>query len=104
MDFVVGLPHCRSGHDTIWVIVDRLTKSAHFLPIRNSDSLDKLAQLYVREIITLYGTLVPLFQTEIPGLPHGFGQVYRMPLALDYISVRLFIHRRMANLRGLYRI
>ena len=44
MDFVVGLPRCRSGHDTIWVIMDRLTKSAHFLPIRNSDSLDKLAQ------------------------------------------------------------
>ena len=47
MDFVVGLPRCRSGRDTIWVIVDRLTKSAHFLPIRNSDSLDKLAQLYI---------------------------------------------------------
>ena len=43
MDFMVGLPRCQSGHDTIWVIVDRLTKSAHFLPIRNSDSLDKLA-------------------------------------------------------------
>ena len=56
MDFVVGLPRCRSGHDTIWVIVDRLTKSAHFLPIKNSDSLDKLAQLYVREIIRLHVT------------------------------------------------
>ena len=43
MDFVVGLPRCRNGHDTIWVIVDRLTKSTHFLPIRNNDSLDKLA-------------------------------------------------------------
>ena len=104
MDFVVGLPRCRSGHDTIWVIIDRLTKSAHFLPIRNSDSLDKLAQLYVREIIRLMVLQFPLLQTEIPGLPHGFGPVYRMPLALDYISVRLFIHRRMANLRGLYRL
>ena len=56
MDFVVGIPRCRSGHDTIWVIVDRLTKSAHFLPIRNSYSLDKLAQLYVREIIRLHST------------------------------------------------
>ena len=43
MNFVVGLPHYRNGHDTIWVIVGRLTKSAHFLPIKNSDSLDKLA-------------------------------------------------------------
>ena len=60
MDFVVGLPRCRNGHDTIWVIIDRLTKSAHFLPIKNSDSLDKLAQLYVREIIRLHGTPVSI--------------------------------------------
>ena len=60
MDFLVGLPRFRSGHDTIWVIVDRLTKSAHFLPIRNSDSWDKLAQLYVREIIRLHGTPVSI--------------------------------------------
>ena len=104
MDFVVGLPRCQSGHDMIWVIVDRLTKSAHFLPIRNSDSLDKLAQLYIREIIRLMVRQFPLFQIEIPGLPHSFGPVYRMPLALSYISVWLFIHRRMANLRGLYRL
>ena len=66
MDFVVGLPRCRSGHDTIWVIVDRLTKSAHFLPIRNSDSLDKLAQLYVREIIRLHGTPVSIVLDKDP--------------------------------------
>ena len=60
MDFVVGLPRCQSGHDKIWVIVDRLTKSAHFPPIGNSDSMDKLAQLYVREIIRLHGTLVSI--------------------------------------------
>ena len=102
MDFVVGLPCCRSGHDTIWVIVDRLTKSANFLPIENSDSLDKLAQLYVREIIRLHGTPVSIVSDRDPRFTSRFGPVYRMPLALDYISVRLFIHRRMANLRGLY--
>ena len=46
----------------------------------------------------------PLFQTKILGLPHGFGPVYIMPLALNCTSVRLFIHRQMANLRGLYRL
>ena len=66
MDFVVGLPRCRSCHDTIWVIVDRLTKSAHFLPIRNSDSLAKLAQLYVREIIILHGTPVSIVSDRDP--------------------------------------
>ncbi|KAL0434130.1 UNVERIFIED_CONTAM: Transposon Tf2-11 polyprotein [Sesamum latifolium] len=50
MDFVVGLPRTLRKHDAIWVIVDRLTKSAHFLPIRQGDSLDKLAELYVAEI------------------------------------------------------
>ena len=72
MDFVVGLPRCRNGHDTIWVIVDRLTKSAHFLPIRNSDSLDKLAQLYVREIIRLHGTLVSIVSDGDPRFTSRF--------------------------------
>ena len=44
MNFVVGLLRCHSGYDTIWVIVDRLTKSAHFLPMKNSDSIEKLAE------------------------------------------------------------
>ncbi|KAL2236318.1 UNVERIFIED_CONTAM: Retrovirus-related Pol polyprotein from transposon opus [Sesamum indicum] len=51
MDFVVGLPRTFKKHDTIWVIVDRLTKSAHFLPVRVTDSLDKLAGLYISEIV-----------------------------------------------------
>ena len=104
MDFMVGLPRCQSGHDTIWVIVDRLTKSAHFLPIRNSDSLDKLAQLYVREIIILHGTLVSIVSDRDPRFTSLFGPSLQNALALNCISVRLFIHRRMANLRGLYRI
>ena len=51
MDFVVGLLRCQSGYDAIWVIVDRLTKSAHFLSMKNSDSIAKLAKLYVKEIV-----------------------------------------------------
>ncbi|GJS91344.1 putative reverse transcriptase domain-containing protein [Tanacetum coccineum] len=50
MDFVSGLPRTPSGYDSIWVIVDRLTKSAHFLPIKKTDSIEKLAQLYLKEI------------------------------------------------------
>ncbi|KAL2251639.1 UNVERIFIED_CONTAM: Transposon Ty3-I Gag-Pol polyprotein, partial [Sesamum indicum] len=55
MDFVIRLPRTFRRHDAIWVIVDRLTKSAHFLPIRQNDSLDKLAELYVSEIVRLHG-------------------------------------------------
>ncbi|GJY44441.1 putative reverse transcriptase domain-containing protein [Tanacetum coccineum] len=47
MDFITKLPKSSQGFDTIWVIVDRLTKSAHFLPIRENDPLDKLARLYL---------------------------------------------------------
>ncbi|PKU82604.1 hypothetical protein MA16_Dca019279 [Dendrobium catenatum] len=55
MDFAMGFPRSRQGHDAIWVIVDRLTKSAHFLPIRQTDPVDRLAQVYVKEIVRLHG-------------------------------------------------
>ncbi|KAD2805210.1 hypothetical protein E3N88_38587 [Mikania micrantha] len=58
MDFVTKLPRTPSGHDTIWVIVDRLTKSAHFLSMRETYSMDKLAKLYINEIVVRHG--VPL--------------------------------------------
>ncbi|GKD72898.1 putative reverse transcriptase domain-containing protein [Tanacetum coccineum] len=53
MDFVSGLPRTPSGYDTIWVIVDRLTKSAHFLPMKKMDSMEKLTRLYLKEIEAL---------------------------------------------------
>ena len=55
MDFVVGLPRTPRGLDSIWVIVDRLTKSAHFIPINIRFSLEKLTTLYISEIIRLHG-------------------------------------------------
>jgi hypothetical protein len=58
MDFILGLPRTPSGNDAIWVIVDRLTKSAHFIPIKKTFSLEKLAKLYIQEIVSLHG--VPL--------------------------------------------
>ncbi|GJV47127.1 putative reverse transcriptase domain-containing protein [Tanacetum coccineum] len=55
MDFITKLPKSSQGFDTIWVIVDRLTKSAHFLPIRENDPLDKLARLYLNRIVERHG-------------------------------------------------
>ncbi|KAI3718982.1 hypothetical protein L6452_19868 [Arctium lappa] len=52
MDFVTGHPRSPKGHDAIWVIVDRLTKSAHFLPIKETYPLEKLAKLYIDEIVS----------------------------------------------------
>ncbi|GJS64341.1 putative reverse transcriptase domain-containing protein [Tanacetum coccineum] len=55
MDFVTKLSRSSSGHDAIWVIVDRLTKSAHFLAIREDYSMEKLARLYIDEIVASHG-------------------------------------------------
>ena len=55
MDFIIGLPKITNGYDSIWVIIDRLTKSAHFLPIRMTFSIDSLTELYVNEIVRLHG-------------------------------------------------
>ncbi|KAJ9547141.1 hypothetical protein OSB04_019684 [Centaurea solstitialis] len=60
MDFVTKLPKNKKGHDSIWVIVDRLTKSAHFLPIKESFSIDRLAQLYVNEIVMRHGVPISI--------------------------------------------
>ncbi|KAD3067056.1 hypothetical protein E3N88_34936 [Mikania micrantha] len=58
MDFITKLPRTPSRHDYIWVIIDRLTKSAHFLPIRENYNMEKLARLYDNEIVVRHG--VPL--------------------------------------------
>ncbi|TKC13481.1 transposase family protein, partial [Robertmurraya kyonggiensis] len=55
MDFIVGLPRTRDGHDSIWVIVDRLTKSAHFIPVNTTYTSAKLAELYMSRIVCLHG-------------------------------------------------
>ncbi|GKD35585.1 putative reverse transcriptase domain-containing protein [Tanacetum coccineum] len=52
MDFVTKLPKTSNGHDIIWVIVDRLTKSAHFIPTRETDSMETLTRLYIKEIVS----------------------------------------------------
>ena len=55
MDFVVGLPLIGRKHESVWVMVDRLTKSAHFLPVRTDYSLDKMVKIYIKEIVRLHG-------------------------------------------------
>jgi transposase InsO family protein len=55
MDFIVGLPHTQAGYDSIWVIVDRLTKIAHFIPVKTTYLGAKLAELYISRIVCLHG-------------------------------------------------
>ena len=55
IDFVIGLPRTIEVYDAIWVIVDRLTKSAHFIPIKVTLSLERLVEIYIANIVRLHG-------------------------------------------------
>jgi hypothetical protein len=55
MDFIVGLPQTSQKHDSIWVIIHRLTKTAHFLPVHTIYTAKKYAEIYVEQIIRLHG-------------------------------------------------
>ncbi|GKB16307.1 putative reverse transcriptase domain-containing protein [Tanacetum coccineum] len=64
MDFVTKLPKTATGQDTIWVIVDRLTKFVHFLPMREDDMLEKLTRQYLKEVVSKHGVLIIHETTE----------------------------------------
>jgi hypothetical protein len=66
MDFIVGLPRTQKGNDSIWVIVDRLTKVAHFLPVKTSYRVSRLAELYVDNILKLHGPLRSIVSNRGP--------------------------------------
>jgi len=72
MDFVTGLPRTSQGLDTVWVVVDRLTKSAHFLPFRINYSMERLAQVYIREIVKLYGVPESIVSNRDPRFQSRF--------------------------------
>jgi hypothetical protein len=72
MDFVTKFPRTSSGHDSIWVIVDRLTKSAHFIPIREDYPLVKLARLYLKEIVSLHGAPLSIISDRDPRFASHF--------------------------------
>ncbi|GJV07130.1 putative reverse transcriptase domain-containing protein [Tanacetum coccineum] len=72
MDFVTKLPKTSQGYDTIWVIVDRLTKSAIFTPMRETDPMDKLARIYLKEVVTRHGILVSIICDRDPRFASNF--------------------------------
>ncbi|KAI5335475.1 hypothetical protein L3X38_025608 [Prunus dulcis] len=72
MDFVFKLPLTRNKHDGVWVIVDRLTKSAHFLPVKANYTLNKLAKLFIDEIVRLHGVPVSITSDRDPRFTSRF--------------------------------
>ncbi|GKC18207.1 reverse transcriptase domain-containing protein [Tanacetum coccineum] len=72
MDFVTKLPNLSQGYDTICVIVDRLTKSAIFIPMRETDSMDKLARIYLKEVVTRHGIPLLIIYDHDPRFASNF--------------------------------
>ncbi|KAF5785586.1 putative nucleotidyltransferase, Ribonuclease H [Helianthus annuus] len=72
MDFVTGLPRTFKKNDTIWVVVDRLSKSAHFLPIQQGFSVSRLSEVFTKEIIRLHGTPVSIVSDRDPRFTSRF--------------------------------
>ncbi|GJV23813.1 putative reverse transcriptase domain-containing protein [Tanacetum coccineum] len=83
MDFISGLPRTPSGYDMIWVIVDRLTKSAHFLSMKKTDSMEKLTQQYLREIVCRHGVPVSIISDKDSRFASGFWRSLQKALGTD---------------------
>ena len=83
MDFITKLPRTSRGHDMIWVIVDRLTKSTHFLLIRKKDGTEKLAELCLKEIVACHGVHVLIISDRDGRLVSRIWQSFQVCLDLD---------------------
>ncbi|WVZ80504.1 hypothetical protein U9M48_027974 [Paspalum notatum var. saurae] len=86
MDFIVGLPRTPKGNDSIWVIVDRLTKSAHFIPVKATHNAPRLAELYIQNVLRLHGVPISIISDRGPQFTARFWKSLHEALGtkLDY--------------------
>ena len=101
MDFIVGLPKTSKEYDSIWVIVDRLTKSAHFLPVKTIYRAQHYAELYISRILSLHGYPGLLFLTVVPSLLHASGSSYTQLSVLNSFAIQPIILRLTVKQREL---
>ena len=73
MNFLVGFPHTRRQKYSIWVLVDRLTESAHFLPDKSTYSAEDYAWIYIDEIVSLHGIFYPTYRITMHNSHLDFG-------------------------------
>ena len=81
MDFVTHLPRTPQGYDAVWVIVDRLTKSAHFLAVRMTFTLERFCRLYIREIVRLHGVPVSIVSDRDPRFTSYFWKSFQKAIS-----------------------
>ena len=77
MEFVTHLPRTQQRHDAVWVIVDRLTKSVHFLAVQMIIALERFYRLYIREIVRLHGVLVSIVSDRDPRFTTHFWKSFQ---------------------------
>ena len=77
MDFVTHLPRTPQGHDAIWVIVDRLTKSAHFLAMQMTLTFERFCLVYIREIVRLHGVPISIVSDRDPRFTTDFWKSFQ---------------------------
>ena len=80
LDFVSNFPLTQQKHDSVWVIVDKLTKSTHFIPVRMDYSMDRLAELYVEEIVRLHGVPLSIVSDRDPRFTSRFWKELQLAL------------------------
>nr|GEX20206.1 reverse transcriptase domain-containing protein [Tanacetum cinerariifolium] len=83
MDFIIKLPKTSRGHDTIWVIVDRLTKLAHFIPIKATYSMETLTRLYIKEIVSRHELLISIISDHDSHFTSRFWQSMQSALGIQ---------------------
>ena len=93
MDFNTGLPRTRRQHDSIWVIIDRMTKSSCFLAVKTIDLAEDYVKLYINEIVRLHGVPLSIISDRGPQSASHFKKVLVLKLTL----VQHFIHRPMGR-------
>ncbi|KAL8091387.1 hypothetical protein AgCh_033846 [Apium graveolens] len=77
IDFVVGLPRTKANHDAIWVIIDGMTKLAHFIPINERYIVDRLVDIYLKEIVTRHGVLASIVSDRDPRFNSRFWRSFQ---------------------------
>ncbi|GKA83631.1 putative reverse transcriptase domain-containing protein [Tanacetum coccineum] len=110
MDFITKLPRSSSGHDAIWVIVDRLTKSAHFLAIREDYSMEKLARLYIDEIVARHGVPTSIISdrdgrfTSSKELAPRFVGPFEILKRIGHVAYRLRLPEELSSVHDMFHV
>ena len=95
MNFITGLPHTRRQHDSIWVIVDRMTKSSRFLAVKTTYSAEDYAKLYLTGIVRLHGVPLSFMSDRGPQFTSYFRNSFKKGHGTQLTLAQHFIRKRM---------